>query len=197
MASTGRLRRLPYAAVVIRSTPWSNVNGDGNSQPQYIAYYVNNGTLFTASSTDGVNFSNDTPVNAPAGYSILATAVTTINGQGALVAAFEDSSGHDFYGITTDGTNFTIEGSVTLPAGMTVNSLIIEDGLIKFYGGISENGGANTGIELATAPVPDVEGLTLSGATISGSADQRRRHRCHRFEHDRRQCQYYRRPGHG
>ena len=97
-------------------------------------------------------------------------AVTTINGQGALVAAFQDSSGHGFYGITTDGMNFTIEGSVTLPVGMTVNSLIVEDGLIKFYGGISENGGANTDIELASAPVPDVVGLTLEGATISGTA---------------------------
>ncbi len=144
--------------------------GNGNGEPQYLAYYVDNGTLFSANSFDGVNFSNDTPVNAPAGYSILATAVTTINGQGALVAAFQDSSGHGFYGITTDGTDFTIEGSVTLPVGMTINSLIIEDGLIKFYGGISENGGANTDIEFATAPVPDVQGLTLSGATISGSA---------------------------
>ena len=135
-----------------------------------IAYYVDNGTLFSANSFDGVSFSNDTPVNAPAGYSILAVAGTTINGQGALVAAFQDGSGHDFYGITTDGTDFTIEGSVTLPVGMTVNSLIIEDGLIKFYGGISENGGANTSIEFATAPVPDAQGLTLSGATISWAA---------------------------
>ena len=122
-------------------------------------------------SIDGVSFSNDTAVNVPAGYNLLAAAVTTIGGQGALVAAFADSSGNGHYGITTDGTNFTIEGSVALPAGMTVNSLLIESGLIKFYGGISENGGANTGIELATAPLPaDVQGLTLDGATISGTA---------------------------
>ena len=147
-----------------------NVNESGGGEPQYIAYYTYGGVLYSASSNDGVNFSNDTPVNVPVGYDLLATALTTIDGQGALVAAFEDSSGNGYYGITTDGTNFTIEGSVALPAGMTVNSILIENGLIKFYGGISEDGGANTGIELVTAPIPNEQALTLDGATISGSA---------------------------
>ena len=175
-----------------------NVNQDGSS-PNYIAYYTQGGVLYTASSSDGVTFSGDTPVNAPAGYAILATALTTIDGQGALVAAFEDSSGHGFYGVTTDGTNFTIEGAVTLPAGMTVNSLLIENGVIKFYGGDFRERWRQHGHRTR-----DRAGARRAGISVSERChDFRQRHhrRClrdrrHWIEHDRRRRQYHQRADH-
>jgi Ca2+-binding RTX toxin-like protein len=124
---------------------------------QYHAYFLDHNPtddiLYHATSTDGVHFSDETPVGLGAGYYL--EAATTRDG--AIFGVWSNGGAH-YYGTSTDGVNFTIEGAIqNLPFG--VNDVRINGGAIEFYGtaGVGNINWSygNTVIQYATASLPN------------------------------------------
>src|SRR5579871_3892286 len=149
----------------------------------YHAYYYDRLStgfvLKDAVSTDGANFTNDTIVQIPDGYTLVAATTTSSNGTEYVFAIFNDANGVTHYGISTDGSHFTIEGVVNLPTGLGVNDVRIEDGTIKFFGNVNVGGSVEIGY--ATAPLPpvtdsvhegtDTSAVLLTGNSVTGTID--------------------------
>jgi Ca2+-binding RTX toxin-like protein len=124
---------------------------------QYHAYFLDynptGNILYHATSTDGMHFSDETPVGLGAGYYL--EAATTRDG---AIFGVWNNGGTRYYGTSTDGVNFTIEGSIqNLPFG--VNDVRINGGTIEFYGtaGVGNINWSfgNTVIQYATASLPN------------------------------------------
>ena len=105
---------------------------------KYYAYlmYVEGGTQYVASSTDGINFSPDVLLNAPNGYHLLATTTTTIGGQSNIVGIWQ-AAGSTYYGLSSDGVNFTMQDQIDIPANFGVTSALIEGNRLQLFGDIS------------------------------------------------------------
>ena len=99
----------------------------------------------------------------------LATAPTTIDGQVALVAVFEDSSGHGFYGVTTDGTELHHRRRGHVAGRHDGEQPSIENGVINSTAGFPRTV-APTRASNSRPRRCRRAGLTFSGVTISGSA---------------------------
>jgi Ca2+-binding RTX toxin-like protein len=120
---------------------------------QYHAYFLDRNPtgdiLYHATSSDGVHFSDETPVGVGSGYNL--EAATTVDG--TVFGVWSNGAEH-YYGTSVDGVNFTIEGTINnLP--FAVNDVRIDSGSIEFYG--SNDVGninwsyGNTVIQYATA----------------------------------------------
>jgi hypothetical protein len=128
--------------------------------------------LYHATSSDGVNFSDQAAVAVGSGYNL--EAATTVDG--AIFGVWSDGAAR-YYGRSADGVNFTIEGSIqNLPFG--VNDVRIDDGTIEFYG-TADVGNinwefGNTVIQYATALLPnEARWLPTTPAGISPSTRRR------------------------
>jgi hypothetical protein len=142
---------------------------------QYDAYYTTGGILYEAMSNDGFNFTNDTQVNAPQGYSLQALTTTTVGGIQELFAIWQDSGGVDHYAVSTDGVNFTIEGNVNLPSGFGVNDVRIANGQIQLFGTVGVGNVnwsfGNEVIQYATAPLPSFLSTLPTVSSITAATD--------------------------
>jgi hypothetical protein len=123
----------------------------------YYAYYVYDcdQKLYYATSTDGVHFVEGGVINTN-GSLLSAATKHTYNGIEFVFSVWENS----YYGISLDGVNFDIHpNSMVQEPLIEISSILIEDDLIKFWGG--RNVGpiiwpyANYEIWYATAIEPD------------------------------------------
>ncbi len=126
---------------------------------KYVAYYTSTtpsgSVVEEATSNDGADFSADTAVDAPAGYSLLAATTTTVHGKEAIFSVWQQGS-TDYYGTSIDGVNFTIDGTISLASGFDINNIIVQDGTITFFGSVGVgNVNWNFGNE-------DIESVTAS-----------------------------------
>jgi Ca2+-binding RTX toxin-like protein len=124
---------------------------------QFHAYFIDRNPggdiLYHATSTDGVHFSGETPVELEAGYHL--ESATTRGG--AIFGVWSNGVTHT-YGTSTDGVHFAAAGSVqNLP--FDVNDLRIDGTNIEFYGtanvGNINWGYGNFVIQHATAQLPN------------------------------------------
>lgn len=102
---------------------------------EYIAYYMDinpdtsNALLLRATSSDGINFDNDTVIGLDSEYSM--TAATEANG---VIFATVYKDGEFFLAQSTDGLDFEISHQLDFPESYRPEDIVIEDGTITFYG---------------------------------------------------------------
>ena len=158
-----------------------NLIGVVDFNDKFVSYYAStvsgSTTFYTATSTDGATFSNDTQImGVPSGYSLLAISATTQNGVPTIFSVWQNGS-TEYYGLSNDGINFSIGGSINLPSNFTTNNILIANGQIQFFGTLDEGNVNwdfdNQAIAEATAPLPFAEGSINppSGLMLASSSD--------------------------
>jgi hypothetical protein len=104
---------------------------------QYDGYFISStpsgDTLESAVSADGATFVHESPVIAPAGYTMLTATVTTVNTHPIVFSVWQKGN-TEYYGISHDGLHFAIDGTINLPAYFSTSSVVVADGQIQFYG---------------------------------------------------------------
>ena len=139
---------------------------------QYIAYYLDRSpegdVLYRAVSSDGINFSNDTPLAFGSEYNL--AAATVIDGPTPLIFSVWSKDGQLYAATSEDGVDFDITQAVDFPEGLGVNDIVIEGDQIKLFGAlgvgnVNWNFG-NTVIQYATAELT----TTPDGDVLEGGA---------------------------
>jgi Ca2+-binding RTX toxin-like protein len=147
----------------------------------YHAYFIDRNptgdVFYHATSSDGLNFSGDAPVNVPAGYRMVAATLNTANVPPSILSVWE-KDGTSYFGSSTDGSNFTIGNATGMPSNFNVSEIMIEGSQVRLFGSVDVGNVnwayGNTEIRYATVPLFAPGNDTLNGGdgndTLNGGA---------------------------